>query len=150
MTAARPLTLSRRQVIALQSGPVEVRRKVTPQPSIYHRWDGFITQSTALTHIGMGLWKTSAGFPLRLNPPWKIGTRFWVREALDLWPGSLCYSLGGDPILIRDWEWFENHTDATCKPRDMPRWASRLFPVLTTLRVEQIGGVWYWIGTFSK
>jgi hypothetical protein len=143
MTATRPLTLSAAQVIALQSGAVEIRRKVTPQPgspSYFIGWHG-INEATFEAQ------KTSE-ITFARSPFGTIGARFWVRERIGrrtCEPSDVMYLADQDRQRYYRWE---------IEPWDiidpMPREYARLFPVLTALCVEQIGGVWYWIGTFEQ
>jgi hypothetical protein len=126
MTAERPLTLSAAQVRALQSGPVEIRRKCRMYPPVY---------GNAMRTIPV--------VDLSKSPFGPIGARFWVREA---WIGY--YTPAGAKLL-------EYAIDKTVDgivyhANSMPREYARLFPALTALRVEQINNTWYWIGTIEQ
>jgi hypothetical protein len=133
MTDLRPLALPLLKVIALQSGPVEIRRKVTPQPGDPSYYIGWHAKYGATFQDQ----KTSEIIFAR-SPFGPIGTRFWVREPWYVFSGVVAYV---DP---------EKSCGLSYPARLMSIEYARLFPALTALRVEQVAGVWYWIGTFEQ
>jgi hypothetical protein len=134
MTALRPLTLSAAQVRALQSGPVEVRRKMTPQPRPGSSADCGVLESSGVLWFFDG--DHSKDHEMRKSPFGPIGARFWVREA---W-GKGSFYAADHKSTGEDWR----------PAQTMPREYSRYDVTLTALRVEQIGGVWYWVGTVEQ
>ena len=75
------------------------------------------------------------------RPPFEVGERYWLKEALILWPGCATYRSDQEPCRIPYHEFrsfFYNHPYATCPSIHMPQWASRFTMEVTRVYVKRV------------
>lgn len=141
----RPILFSAPLVRALLAGTkTQTRRLVRPQPPVYLHgrefrpipktdiWGAFVVVDGASVCRG----------PDTIRCPYgTVGDRLWVRESLDMWPGSIAYRADGEPCEVKDWDWFDGWTRAHVPSIHMPRWASRIDLEITGIRFERLQAI---------
>jgi hypothetical protein len=146
---ARPFNATRRDILdLLKDGAVTVTRKVTPQPPESYSWIGWVIGSGSASSdrdLGTAEWGIGdlpyVRESIHVRPPFgPIGARFWAREAWGFGMTREVIYMADDP----EWKIIKEPA------RTMPREYSRFDATLTALRVEKIGGAWYWVGTFEQ
>lgn len=146
----RPILFSGPMVKALLAGTkTQTRRIVKPQPKHTDTW----TTLTYFPKSGRAI-ERGPDYPdgeedVRVCPYGSPGDRLWVRETMDLWPGTCAvYSCDGELVVnpfceghIERQEWLDNHAMAKVPSIFMPRWASRITLEITGVRVERVQSI---------
>lgn len=144
--ADRMLQFSAPMVLALQAGQKsETRRKMNPQPGGGPgRWHVFNRHGGEFCKREADIGKLALDYI-----PWKIGDRVWVREAwktTDPYDGVAPSQMGGEePVMYladgvwQRWGWPGRAPEGRYRhAMHMPRWASRMTLLITSLRVARV------------
>lgn len=177
MTNAKPIIFNTEEVRAILAGrKTRFTLPVKPQPpntTEYIQFEGNLDapyEPHRRVWAAYGdvekLWvepRRAEGFPLELlnnKPdrvevwrefaPYAVGDVVWVREKLDLWPGTMaCYSLDGEPVRMnlncpdyaKHQQWLDLRAGASVPAIQMPHWASRLTLRITAEKVARVQDV---------
>ena len=145
----RPITFTAAKVRAILDGrKTQFRRIINPQPAEGLAWRGIISCSTTKAHEGMHSFTDQVpcvSQAQRIRCPYgQPGDRLWVRETWKpVWEEDtgfcgVAFGAGGMPEDDHRAGEYLNGSDHWRSPVTMPRWASRIWLEIKSVRVERL------------